>query len=136
MPVLAAGSHGLQATQATLQKNTERLTEGQLPEYPLSRGFWLRLMPALAAGSHGLQAAWATLQENAERVVVKVLAGQAGSIWSQARAAAWLPELPPRANAAPSPYVSEIIEYMGVRTHPHFCQNWIRLMPRRVLFWL
>ena len=59
------------------------------------------------------------MQENAEKMVVKVLAGQAGSILSQARAAAWLPELPPKGNAPVSPYISEILEYLKARAnHP------------------
>ena len=47
-------------------------------------------------------------------MAVKVLAGQASSILSQARAAAWLPELPPKASAAASPYISEILQYLEV----------------------
>ena len=62
-----------------------------------------------------MAAAWQLMQENAEKIVVKVLAGQAGSILSQARAAAWLPELPPKGNAPVSPYISEILEYLEVR---------------------
>ena len=50
-------------------------------------------------------------------MVVKVLAGQAGSILSQARGAAWLPELPPKGNAPVSPYISEILEYLEVQGH-------------------
>ena len=65
-------------------------------------------------GVTALAAAWQTMQENAEKMVVKVLAGQAGSILSQARAAAWLPELPPKGNAPVSPYISEILEYLEV----------------------
>ena len=117
----------------------------------------------------GLQATWQALQENAEKVVVRVLAGQASSLLSQARAAwfpkeslqpqgyftvqysvyrgyglgfprsgaqgcrsltffkplilepgcllqaraaAWLPELPPRASAAVSPYIAEILTFL------------------------
>lgn len=67
------------------------------------------------AGMTTLSAAWQTLQENAERMAVKVLAGQASNILSQARAAAWLPELPPKANAPVSPYISEILQYLEVR---------------------
>jgi hypothetical protein len=48
-------------------------------------------------------------------MAVKVLAGQASSILSQARAAAWLPELPPKASAAASPYISEILQYLEVQ---------------------
>lgn len=67
------------------------------------------------AGMTTLSAAWQTLQENAERMAVKVLAGQASNILSQARAAAWLPELPPKGNAPVSPYISEILQYLEVR---------------------
>ena len=31
---------------------------------------------------------------------------------NQARAAAWLPELPPRASAAVSPYIAEILTFL------------------------
>lgn len=65
-----------------------------------------------------LGAAWQTLQENGERMVVKVLAGQASSILSQARAAAWLPEMPPKGSAPVSPYISEILQYLEVLPHP------------------
>ena len=67
-----------------------------------------------APGVSALSAAWQALQENAERMAVKVLAGQASSILSQARAAAWLPEMPPKGNAPVSPYISEILQYLDV----------------------
>ena len=75
-----------------------------------------------------LAAAWQTLQENAERMAVKVLAGQASSILSQARAAAWLPEMSPKGNAPVSPYIAEILQYLDVSYRRHlpclsvFCQ--------------
>ena len=69
---------------------------------------------------NALAAAWQTLQENAERMAVKVLAGQASSILSQARAAAWLPELPPKGNAPVSPYIAEILQYLDVSSRRHF----------------
>ena len=50
-------------------------------------------------------------------MAVKVLAGQASSILSQARAAAWLPELPPKGNAPVSPYIAEILQYLDVSSH-------------------
>ena len=76
-----------------------------------------------APGVSALAAAWQALQENAERMAVKVLAGQASSILSQARAAAWLPELPPKGNAPVSPYISEILQYLDVSPcdHPSLC---------------
>ena len=66
------------------------------------------------AGAHTMQAAWAGVQEAAERAVVRVMAGQAAALLSQARAAPWLPELPPRATAPASPYVSEILTFLEV----------------------
>ena len=68
------------------------------------------------AGVTALAAAWQTLQENAEKMVVRVLAGQAGSILSQARGAAWLPELPPKGSAPVSPDISEILEFLEVQS--------------------
>jgi hypothetical protein len=36
----------------------------------------------------------------------------------QARAAAWLPELPPKAAAGSSPYINEILDFLTVRAIP------------------
>ncbi|BDA50846.1 Exocyst complex component 6B [Coccomyxa sp. Obi] len=68
--------------------------------------------PSTSSGAASLQAQWAGLQEAAERVVVRVLAGQSSSFLSQARAAAWLPELPPKAAAGASPYINEILDFL------------------------
>lgn len=67
------------------------------------------------AGTASLQGAWQTLQENAEQVCVRVMAGQSSSFLSQARGANWLPDLPPKATAGPSTYITEVVEFLEVR---------------------
>jgi hypothetical protein len=51
-------------------------------------------------------------------VVVRVMAGQSSSFLSQARGANWLPDLPPKASAGPSTYVTEILEFLTVKDNP------------------
>jgi hypothetical protein len=76
------------------------------------------VLVSFAPGTQSLQAAWQTLQENAEKKVVRVMAGQASSFLGQARGANWLPDLPPKATAGHSTYITEVLEYLEVGTPP------------------
>lgn len=53
-------------------------------------------------------------------MVVRVMAGQSSSFLSQARGANWLPDLPPKAAAGPSTYITEVVEFLEVCALLHF----------------
>lgn len=113
------GSAGLSSSEGSWECRGGELREKSGSHSPRRDQRAHPIAAGAAPGVSVLAAAWQALQENAERMAVKVLAGQASSILSQARAAAWLPELPPKGNAPVSPYISEILQYLDVRSrHP------------------